>query len=103
MRTADVSKCLDKKLVMFGFEVFDILAIFLTLSILNFIFGQSSMNWLFVWLPTLAIALVLRYGKRGKPDKYLIHWLRFQIKPGILSAFSDPSQVVSPPKLKGKT
>lgn len=102
MRTTNVSKCLDKKLIMFGFEVFDILTIFLTLSVLNFIFGQSSMKWLFVWLPTLAIALILKFSKRGKPDKYLIHWLRFQVKPGVLSAFHEPTQIAPCPTLKRK-
>lgn len=100
MRAANVSKCLDKKLVMFGFEVFDILAIFLTLSILNFIFGQTPLKFLFVWMPTICVALVLRYGKRGKPEKYLIHWLRFQLRPGVLSAFHEPTDFVPPPKLQ---
>lgn len=100
MRTVSVSKCLDKKLIMFGFEVMDILAIFLTLSILNFIFGSSSLKILFVWLPSALLAIVLRYGKRGKPDKYLVHWLRFQIKPGTLSAFPEPSNLNPPPQIK---
>lgn len=100
MRTVDVSKCLDKKLTLFGFEVADILAIFLTLSVLNFLFGQTSLKVAFVWLPTIALALVLRYGKQGKPDKYLIHWLRFQIKPGTLSAFHPPSVSECLPKRK---
>jgi hypothetical protein len=81
MRTVDVSKCLDKKLTLFGFEVADVLAVF-------------------VWLPSAALALVLRYGKQGKPDKYLVHWLRFQIKPGRLSAFEPPSVWEAPPKRK---
>ncbi len=101
MRTIPVSKCLDKKLIMFGFEVMDILAVFLTLSILNFIFGSSSLKILFVWLPSATLAAVLRYGKRGKPDKYLVHWLRFQTKPGTLSAFSEPTIDLPPPRLKG--
>lgn len=101
MRTIPVSKCLDKKLIMFGFEVMDILAIFLTLSILNFIFGSSSLKILFVWLPSAALATVLRYGKRGKPDKYLVHWLRFQTKPGTLSAFPEPTVILPPPRIKG--
>lgn len=97
MRVVDVSKCLDKKLMMFGFEVPDLLAVFLCLSTLNFLFGQTSMKLLLVWAPSLALALVLKYGKRGKPEKYLIHWLRFQIKPGVLSAFADPT-IEAPPR-----
>ncbi len=91
LKTSSVSKCLDKKMMILGFEVYDVLAIFMTLSILNFIFGSSSLKILFVWLPSLALAAVLRFGKRGKPDKYLVHLIRFQIKPGILSAFPPPS------------
>lgn len=100
MRTVEVSKCLDKKLMMFGFEVVDILVIFFSLSVLNFLFGQSSLKIFFVWLPPIVLALILRYGKRGKPDKYLLHWLRYQIKPGILSAFPEPSIGVPPPRIK---
>lgn len=99
MQSTEVSRCLDRKLTMCGFEIPDILAIFLSLSVLNFVFGRTSMKLVLVWLPTILLAAVLRWGKKGKPDKYLIHWLRFQIKPGVYSAFSDPSPVDSPPRL----
>ncbi len=100
MRTVSVSKCLDKKLIMFGYEVMDILVIFMCLSVLNLIFGNTSIKPLFVWTPTIVLALTLRYGKRGKPDKYLVHWLRYQIKPGVLSAFSEPTIISPPPHLR---
>ncbi len=99
MRTTSVSKCLDKRLLLFGFEVFDLLAVFLVLSVLNFIFGSSSMKLLFVWLPTVSLAALLRFGKKGKPDKFLIHWVRFQIKPGYYSAFKEPSTIELSPSL----
>jgi hypothetical protein len=99
MKTTSVSKSLDKKLTIFGFEVYDLLAIFIVLSTLNLLFGQSSLKLFFVWLPTIAIAALLRFGKRGRPDRFLVHWLRFQIKSGHLSAFEEPSDYVSPPHL----
>jgi hypothetical protein len=97
-----VSKCLDKRLSIFGFEIPDLLFIFLTLSILNFIFGQTQLKIILVWIPTLVLSLVLFFGKKGKPENYLIHWLRFQIKPGILSAFYDPTEWQDPPNKKRK-
>jgi len=100
MRVVSVSQCLDKKLKLLGFEVADLFAIFFVLSILNFIFGSSV---LFVWLPTAALALILRYGKRGKPDKYLLHFLRYQVRPATLSAFQEPSITIPPPRLRGKS
>lgn len=97
MRLTPVSKTLDKKLTLLGFEVLDLLAIFLLLSILNLFFGQTAFKIPLVWLPSISLALTLRYGKKGKPDKYLIHWLRFQVKPGVYSAFLTPTQRKSVP------
>lgn len=100
VKTTQVSKCLDKKMIVMGFEIPDLLVIFLTLSVLNYLFGTTSMKWALVWLPSIALALTLRISKRGKPDNFLIHWLRFQIKPGHLSAFQDPSEWALPPRRK---
>lgn len=97
MKTVAVSKSLDRKLMLLGYEVADLLAIFLTLSVLNLLFGQSGMSFFLVWIPTFALAATLRIGKRGKPDKYLLHWLRYQMKPGIYSAFPEPKNWVVPP------
>lgn len=102
LKVTPVSKCLDKKMMILGFEIPDLLFIFLMMSVLNFLFGSTSLKWLFVWLPSLSLAMTIRFTKRGKPDNYLVHWLRFQIKPGVLAAFSDPSQDVPSPKLKVK-
>lgn len=102
LKVTPVSKCLDKKMMILGFEIPDLLFIFLMMSVLNFLFGSTSLKWLFVWLPSLSLAMTIRFTKQGKPDNYLLHWLRFQIKPGVLTAFSDPSQDIPSPKLKVK-
>jgi len=99
LKTTQVSKCLDKKLKIAGFEIPDILLIFLTVSILNFLFGQTSIKIFLVWLPSIALAMLLKFGKKGKPDNYLVHWFRFQFRPGILKSFSEPSVHAVPPKL----
>ena len=101
-RTVPVSRCLDKKLKMFGLEVADLFLILMTLSVLNLVFGQSGMTLLLVWCPSICLAVVLYFGKRGKPDNYLIHWLRFQLSPGTYSAFDEPTGWTSPPRLKKK-
>ena len=99
LKTTQVSKCLDKKLKIAGFEIPDILLIFLTVSILNFLFGQTSLKLFLVWLPSIALAALLKFGKKGKPDNYLVHWFRFQFRPGVLKAFAEPSTQKIPPKL----
>jgi hypothetical protein len=84
-----MSRCLDKKLVIAGFEVPDLMAIFLFLSILNLLFGWTGMRFVFVWLPTLVLSAALRIGKSGKPDRYLIHLLRYWLHPKYVSAFRE--------------
>ncbi len=98
LNSVHVSKCLDKKLMMLGFEIADLLVIFMMLAVLNFIFGEGFK--VFVWTPTILLALILRFGKRGKPDNYLVHMIRYHAKPGVYSAFLEPTFLVPPPKVR---
>ena len=101
LKTEPIAKCLDKKLLMLGFEVPDILAIFLLLTLLNFAFGETGAKLLLVWLPTIAAAVVLRIGKHGKPDNYLLHLAKFHFSSKHLEAFpSDESP--PPPRIKNE-
>jgi len=100
IKMTPVSRCLEKRILVFGFEIPDLLIIFITLSILNFLFGTTSMKIPLVWVPTIAIGTTLRLTKRGKPDNFFIHWIRFQIRPGVLSAFQAPTEWAPTPKIK---
>ena len=100
LKSEPTSQSLEKKLLILGYEVPDVLAIFLLLSILNFLFGQTNQKLLLVWLPVVAIALVLRIGKRGKPDNYLVHLAKFHLRPKYFSAFQLPTTDVAPPRRK---
>ncbi len=102
LRQSPVSRCLDRKLTIGGFEVLDLLAIFLVLSVLNLFFSGTTTKIFLVWAPTAALAVTLRVGKRGKPEHFLVHWLRFQVGPGLLVAFADPSVATLPFRKRGK-
>ncbi len=101
LRSEPVSRCLEKKLLIMGFEIPDLLAIFFVLSILNFTLGQTNQKLLLVWIPTAVFAAVLRIGKKGKPDNYLLHLAKFHFNPNYVSAFQEPTKDKVPPKLKG--
>lgn len=100
LRTNSTSKCLDRKLTMLGFEVPDLLLIFFTISILNFVFGKTGFKLFLVWLPTVTLVLTLKIGKRGKPENFLIHFVRFYFKQKHYSAFLDSTDWKTPPKRK---
>ena len=99
LRTIPVHKCLDKRLLIFGFEIADLFVLALLLSFLSTLFGRSEGKLFSIWLPTAVVAMVLRLTKRGKPDNFLLHWVRFQLRPSSLFAFPDPT-VTPPPRRK---
>ena len=87
LKTSEVYRCLEKKTLIFGFEMLDLFAVFLLLALSNFLFSGFRYKVIWTWTPALALALFLRIGKAGKPENYFLHWVRFQVSPGILSAF----------------
>ena len=70
---SSVPRALEIKSKLFGFEIPDLLIIFLNMTLMNFVFGMTNFRYPLVWGTTLAIALFLFFAKRGKPDNYLQH------------------------------
>lgn len=87
LKTSEVYRCLEKKTLIFGFEMLDVFAVFILLSVSNFLFSGFRYKALWTWTPALALALFLKISKAGKPENYLLHWIRFQFSPGVLSCF----------------
>ena len=81
-----VPRALEAKTKLFGFELGDLLLIFLYLGLTNLILGTTRLKFPVVWLGTLAIAGILYFVKRNKPDGFLQHWGEFKRMPGLLSA-----------------
>lgn len=71
--TTKVARALEMKTKLFGFELPDLLLIFMNLAAANLVFGSSSFRYPLVWGTTLILASFLFFTKRGKPDNYLQH------------------------------
>lgn len=87
IKTSEVYRCLEKKTLVFGFEMLDLFAVFTVFALLSLILSGIHYKAVLTWGPTLALALFLRFGKSGKPENFLLHWVHFQFSPGVLSAF----------------
>lgn len=85
--SSKVYKCLDKKTLILGFEITDLFALMLVLAILSFITGNTAYKALFTWIPVAILGAVIRIAKRGKPDQFIIHWLKYQLTPGVYWGF----------------
>lgn len=99
LKSTEVSRCLEKKLLLFGYELPDVLIIFMLLAVLDLLFGRTDNKFVLVWLPVVVLAIALRIAKRGKPDNFLLHSIRFYVRPRVLSAFPEPSVRIHPPRI----
>lgn len=98
LRTSEVYRCLEKKTLVFGFEIIDLFVVFSLLAVLNFLFRGLPYKFFLAWGPALSLAVFLRLGKAGKPENYLLHWARSKFAPPIYSAFK-----LAPPRSRFKS
>jgi hypothetical protein len=89
LEISKVSRGLDRKALFLWLEITDIFVIVLFCSLMNLIFGGTGLKLYFVYLPTLILGSVLIISKRGKPDGFLIHFLKFHILPKHLTCFHE--------------
>ncbi len=87
LKTSVVYRCLDKKSMVFGFEIVDLFLVFSVLAFLNFILGSIQYKFFFTWGPSVALALFIRLMKRGKPENYLQHLAKYYFDSKVLYAF----------------
>lgn len=90
--TTRVPRALEFKTKLFGLDLVDVLALFAHLSVTNLIFGATSLRVPVVWGSTLALAALLFFIKRGKPDGYLAHLGEFLAAPSYRSAAAPDLQ-----------
>lgn len=84
-----VNRSLDQKTVIFFLEIIDLFTLVTVCSLLNLLFGRVGHKFLLVYLPTLILGVTLILSKRGKPEKFLFHFLRYQLQPKCLSCFKE--------------
>lgn len=83
---SSVPRALEKKTRLLGFEIGDLLLVFLYLTTSNFIFGQTQAKFPIVWCGTIALALFLYFFKKGKPENYIQHYGEYLMSEGIYSS-----------------
>ena len=88
LNTSTVHRKLDAKFKIGGIEATDLLSVLLVAAVLNLFLGRMSFGPLFIFgLPGI-LFFVLYFGKRGKPEGYLLHALKYYLSPGELYAGS---------------
>lgn len=89
LESSAVHRRLDAKFKIGGAEASDLLGVLLLAAVLNLILGRISYAPIFIFgIPGL-LFVALYFGKRGKPDGYLLHAIRFHLSPGALQAGTE--------------
>ena len=89
LNSSKVHRNLDVKLKMMGMEVQELVFVLLFASIMNLCFGGTRLSLYLVFVCPSVAALVLILGKRGKPDRFLVHCLRYYLQAGHFVAGSE--------------
>ncbi len=87
IEVSKVSRSLDRKSQIFCLEIMDIFALVTFCSVLNLMFGTTGFKIYLVYLPTLVLALTLILTKRGKPEGFLKHFLKYHLSAKHLCCF----------------
>lgn len=80
-----VHRKLDAKFKVGGVDAADLIAVLLVAALMNLFFGRMSIGPIFIFgIPGILFA-VLYFGKRGKPDGYLMSAIKFYLSPGRIN------------------
>jgi hypothetical protein len=86
LKTSTVHRKLDAKFKIGGVEAADLLAVLLLAAVMNLVFGRMSIGPVFIFGVPALLFFALYFGKRGKPDGYLLHAVKYFLSPGELWA-----------------
>jgi len=84
--SSKVPRSLETKTKLFGFEIGDLLLIFINLSVLNLVFGGSKLRYPLVWGSTTFLLAMIYFVKRGRPDNFIQHAIEHYTRPPVLFA-----------------
>ena len=94
LNTSTVQRNLDAKLKIGNIEAFDLLIALICGAVLNLFFGGTALEIpLVIGMPVLILA-IFYFGKRGKPEKFLPHLLRYHLESGFFAAGEEPAKVL---------
>lgn len=86
LKTSTVHRKLDACFKIGGIEATDLIAVMILAAILNIFLGQFALGPVFIFGIPAILAVILYFGKRGKPEGYLVQFIKFYISHGNLIA-----------------
>ena len=94
IHTSTVQRNLDAKLKIGNIEALDLLIALICGAIMNLFFSGTALEIPLVIGTPLLILATCYFGKRGKPEKFLPHLMRFYLETGFFAAGEEPAKVL---------
>ena len=86
LKTSQVHRRLDAKFKIGGVEAADLLGVLIMAAVMNLFFGSMTFGPIFIFgIPGL-VFVALYFGKRGKPEGFLKHVIKFYLSSGEIWA-----------------
>ncbi len=93
IRRSEVHRNLDAKFKVGGLEALDLFISLILGAIMSLCFSETILEFPMVFgIPMLVLA-ILYFGKRGKPEGFLLDTLRFYLEPGFFSSGQEPREI----------
>ena len=86
LETTPVYRNLEAKTKIAGMEACDLIFVLLLACLMDLIFSTTHLRTAAVFVLPSCAGIVLYFGKRGKPDNYLQHFIRYHCTPSRYSA-----------------
>ena len=88
LKTSQVHRRLDAKFKVGGIEAADLFGVLILAAVMNLFLGRVPFGAVFIFGIPAALFVGLYFGKRGKPDGYLPHAIKFYLSSGEIRAGS---------------
>ena len=93
LHRSEVHRNLDAKFKIGNLEALDILAALIFGAVMNLFFGGTFLEIPIVIGGPVLIIAILYFGKRGKPERFMVHLMRFYLQPGFFQSNEEPKEI----------
>lgn len=93
LQRSKVHRNLDARFKIGNLEALDILAALIFGAVMNIFFGGTFLEIPIVIVGPILIIVILYFGKRGKPEKFMVHLTRFYLQPGFFPSNEEPQNI----------
>ena len=86
LKSSVVHKNLTMKIKLVGVELADLLLVLFFSSVMNLLFRNTAISWLMVFVLPLLLGVILHFGKKNKPENFILHFIKYYLIRGQLAA-----------------